>query len=268
MEIPGRSEGFSTVYTVSGFKDAQELLGMFQRKTTAIKDDDFIKFPRTTHLINLGGASRDDLVFSEADVKRFLSVKPDFTLTLEEKIDGANLGFRIDKSTGDIRAQNRSHYVHSKYHPQFSQLSNWIYQHQDDLRAVLGEGDHILFGEWMYAKHSIHYTKLPDLFIAFDIYDCNTRSFLSRRRFNETLQSTRIHAVPQINKPVKNSEEIKSLLAVQSAFSDAPIEGVYLRIDDEKKGCLKERAKVVRADFICGNEHWSKGILTPNIVHK
>ena len=29
----------------------------------------------------------------------------------------------------------------------------------------------MLFGEWLFAKHSKHYTSLPAYFIAFDIYD-------------------------------------------------------------------------------------------------
>jgi hypothetical protein len=37
----------------------------------------------------------------------------------------------------------------------------------------------ILFGEWVYAKHSIHYSKLPAYFIAFDIFDLQNQSFLS-----------------------------------------------------------------------------------------
>jgi len=35
---------------------------------------------------------------------------------------------------------------------------------------MLSSPDVILYGEWCYAKHSIHYTMLPDYFIAFDIF--------------------------------------------------------------------------------------------------
>ena len=34
-------------------------------------------------------------------------------------------------------------------------------------------------GEWLYAKHSIHYTRLPDYFLAFDLYDRRTGVFHS-----------------------------------------------------------------------------------------
>lgn len=264
LQPPTRSEGFSAVYTVSSFNDADELLKMFTEAPMV----GFYKFPRTTHLVNFGSASRDDLVFTEADAAGFLAVKPGNTLSLEEKIDGANLGFSIDPSTGEIRAQNRSHYVHSKYHQQFAQLNNWIYQHQADLRSVLDGGKRILFGEWMYARHSIPYTQLPDLFVAFDIYDIRTGKFLSRRRFHDILSHTSISIVPTLNAPLpKTVDDIKKLMRRSSEFElGYDIEGIYFRIDDDSTGFLKERAKVVRADFICGNDHWSKGMIQLNQI--
>lgn len=50
----------------------------------------------------------------------------------------------------------------------------------------------------------------------------------------------------------------------ESAFTDGLVEGVVIRVDEGE--WLKERAKLVRTDFIAGNEHWSKGIVTRNGV--
>ena len=36
----------------------------------------------------------------------------------------------------------------------------------------------ILFGEWLYARHSIHYRRLPHYFFEFDIYDKQQEAFL------------------------------------------------------------------------------------------
>jgi hypothetical protein len=47
------------------------------------------------------------------------------------------------------------------------------------LAQVLGR-QYILFGEWLAAQHSIAYDSLPDLFLAFDIYDKEAGRFLSR----------------------------------------------------------------------------------------
>ena len=84
---------------------------------------------------------------------------------------GANLGISL-AADWTFRCQNRSHYVNHATHAQFKALDTWLATHRDDLFAVLQEpGRFILFGEWMYARHSIHYTALPSYYIAFDIYD-------------------------------------------------------------------------------------------------
>ncbi len=76
-------------------------------------------------------------------------------------------------------------------------------------------------------------------------------------------------------KPLKNSKIesqstispdgiIQFIKTTKSAYNENTlIEGIYFRVYDGK-GWLKSRAKVVRSDFICGNDHWSKGILTEN----
>ena len=45
--------------------------------------------------------------------------------------------------------------------------------------------DLMLFGEWCYALHSVHCTKLPDWFLAFDVYDRAAGAFWSVERRNE-----------------------------------------------------------------------------------
>jgi atypical dual specificity phosphatase len=119
---------------------------------------------------------------------------------------------------GTFRVQNRSHFVNSSTHSQFKGLDTWLEQHRAELHDVLVEpGAFILFGEcvpflcsictfeqcfppvrWMYAKHSIHYTALPSLFLAFDIYDIRNNVFLSRALRDERLSTTSIRAVPLI----------------------------------------------------------------------
>ena len=74
----------------------------------------------------------------------------------------------------------RSHYVNSSTHPQFKGLDAWLERNRADVYQVLGDepGKYVLFGEWMFAKHSLEYSRLPDYFIAFDIYDCERKRFL------------------------------------------------------------------------------------------
>ena len=35
-----------------------------------------------------------------------------------------------------------------------------------------------MYGEWLYAKHSIYYDKLPHYFLEFDIFDREQKIFL------------------------------------------------------------------------------------------
>ena len=154
------------------------------------------KFPRTRHLVDAGGnaVTRDDLLMTRKEAKEFLKGK---IISVEEKIDGANIGFSLDEHY-TIRAQNRSHFVSSQSHRQFSTLDNWISQNGKSLLQILSDGKYILYGEWMYAKHSIFYTKLPNYFIAFDIYDSISQSFVSRRERDAMLQGTGISSVPLV----------------------------------------------------------------------
>ena len=280
LEIPNQmKEGASTLLVVKSIADSEKAVEMLSScaqkaasKTThnsskAEKMDKYYKFPRTAHLFNLGGATRDDLVLAADDFKAFFAPAPGKVITMEEKIDGANLGFSMDENNGKILCQNRSHYVDSKYHFQFQSLGSFIYQKRESLERVLRNG-RILYGEWMFAKHSIHYTSLPDIFIAFDIFDPEEQKFLDRATFREIMSTTNIaHVKPLVEnaESYDTREALESLLKnTKSKFSDSIIEGIYFRWD--QNGRLKTRSKLVRSDFINGDEHWSKGKIVLNIV--
>lgn len=59
-----------------------------------------------------------------------------------------------------------------------------------------------------------------------------------------------------------SEEDLKRLVQGQSRFWDGRVEGVYVKA--EKDGRVVSRGKVVRGDFISGNEHWTKGELKLN----
>ena len=60
------------------------------------------------------------------------------------------------------------------------------------LEAMLGDR-FILFGEWLYARHSVHYRRLPHYFFEFDIYDKEAGAFLDLER---RLDDARGHGHP------------------------------------------------------------------------
>ena len=262
FEVPELKEGFSAICTVGTFKGSDQLL---TRLGVKLEKDVFYKYPRTCHLLNLGAVNRDDLVLTATDFKQFSNPPSHLSLCLEEKIDGANLG--ISLKNNKIMVQNRSHYVNSKYHTQFKSLDKWISDHEADLMKILKMG-YILYGEWMAATHAIAYSKLPELFIAFDLFDLRKKQFVSRRKFEEIMGSTGIHCVAKIKFELPlTKEKIVEMVQQQSCYYDGKIEGIYFRLDSED--WLENRAKVVRGDFICGNDHWTKGIISWNgVVHE
>ncbi|MCO5601314.1 hypothetical protein L7F22_055433 [Adiantum nelumboides] len=235
----------------------------------------FIKFPRTAHLYNLGRATRDDLIINKIEVCTLLATDaPNVRIVVQEKIDGANMGITLDQGL-QFSIQNRSHYVNSKSHAQFKELDLWLQNHEADLWGVLTcndtlqPGELIIFGEWVFAEHSIHYTKLPDFFIAFDLYDTRQKQFYSSSRLRDILKTTSLHAVHELKVQRNNGLSMKTaeqLVCTQSMYYNGMVEGVYVRWENDM--WTVERAKVVRPDFVCGNKDWKKGQIMRNQLIK
>jgi len=166
-------------------------------------------------------------------------------------------------------AQNRSHFVNSTYHAQFKLLDKWIVQHTEELMNIFNKGNYILFGEWVYFKHSIHYTKLPDYFVAFDLYDRVNEKFMTRSTLEELLQGTSINIIRIMHSGTATIDNLKAMVNNASDYYDGPVEGVYVRAYEND--AVKYRGKIVRSDFLCGDvsgnvNHWTKQQFTKNIL--
>jgi ATP-dependent RNA circularization protein (DNA/RNA ligase family) len=211
---------------------------------------EFFRFPRTPHLIWLGkDEARDDKVLPSEEASDLLNG----VVLVEEKVDGANVG--LSTSDSGIRAQNRGAYIErNTCHPQFTPLFRWLDTHRHALTDAL-DPNLILFGEWCYAVHSVRYTKLPDWFLAFDVYDRDRDEFWSAARRNELTDRLGLARVPKVAHGRFTVPDIVRMLAA-SQLSDGPAEGVYVRRDDDQR--LVGRAKVVRPEFVQQIEaHWT-----------
>ena len=121
----------------------------------------------------------------------------------------------------------------------------------------------ILFGEWLYATHSIEYNKLPDYFLAFDLYNKKEDLFYSRKILEEKLKGTSILPVKLLySGKIKNDKKLLEMIQLKSEYTDSRVEGIYIKINEGDY--VKHRSKIVRNDFIGGNEHWSKYEVKPN----
>lgn len=188
---PTMKEGFKVVVVVRSIAAAQDLVRRLSPSVT------IFKFPRTPHWLNLGAIGLDDITSDRPILRERESA------VITEKLDGANMGFSL---SGDrtLLVQNRSHYVNSTSHEQFKRLGSWIESHREELYRVLDRDEHfperyILFGEWLTATHAIPYSRLPDRFMAFDLYDRAMGRWADRKTLAGILGSTAIQMVPVLH---------------------------------------------------------------------
>jgi atypical dual specificity phosphatase len=251
-------DGFKTIVVIRSFEAAQALVASLSPPIG------IFKFPRTPHLLDLGAATDDDVRVDLGSLNAFQG-----HVVITEKIDGANMGLSLSNDRTQIVIQNRSHYVNSASHEQFKKLGLWIERHKEELIKLLDKDPYFperytLFGEWMYATHSIPYTELPDYFIAYDFYDRSTKRWMDTKTLKRMLEPTSIHSVPVVAERdhIPSDVELREMVQKPSAFYDGRIEGVYVKI--ERDSSVVYRAKVVRSDFIAGNEHWTRGGVRAN----
>jgi RNA ligase len=60
---------------------------------------------------------------------------------------------------------------------------------------VLGDR-YVLYGEWLYAKHTVFYNALPHYFLEYDVLDLHTQQFLSTQVRRVLLAALPIVSVP------------------------------------------------------------------------
>jgi hypothetical protein len=124
--------------------------------------------------------------------------------------------------------------------------------------------DLILFGEWCYAVHSVRYTRLPDWFLTFDVYDRARAEFWSAARRDTLARNLDLAVVPQLAAGVFDIAEVVALLR-RSSLTDGPAEGLYVRRDEGDR--LVARAKLVRQEFVQTiDEHWSRKAMRTNAL--
>jgi len=218
----------------------------------------FVKFPKTPHLFILPGLNiRDDKILSPQEAQDFF--KND--IIVEEKVDGANVGFSFTE-LGEMKIQNRGSYLSPSDHSQFDTIWDWAYRRTDLLFRYLTTR-YILFGEWCYAQHSLYYSALPDWFLGFDIYDKEEQVFLSAPRRNNLFNNISIFPVPLMGMGKFSKNDLITAMQRKSLLGGGQLEGIYLRLDFDDR--LVKRAKLVKADFIQSiDEHWSKRKIITN----
>ena len=218
----------------------------------------FKKYPKTPHLFGSKIAA-DDKMLSEMLTKKILA-QNGVDFVWESKLDGTNasLSFSVD---GELVLANRGHVLQHGEHPQYNILRSWAYTFLDRLRDVAGTR-YVVYGEWMYARHTILYRSLPHYFNEFDIWDKEDKKFLStpvRRQMLKGLVDDGILAQVPVVWPLNLkgygdsgklslADARKLMLTHGPMYGEEKPEGLYLKI--ERKGETVDRYKMVRDEFI------------------
>jgi hypothetical protein len=252
-----------------------------------------VKYPRTRHLHgsrlqpgdeDLDAAPWDDLAGR--------------SVVVEEKLDGANAAVSFD-AAGRLWLQSRGHFLtggprEKHFHP----FKQWATSHATALRGRLGDR-FVMYGEWLYAKHTVYYDRLPHYFLEFDVLDTATGTFLSTPGRRELLGGLPVVPVPVLWQgtapswgemlrnavlPLIGRSCYKSLRWKENLAEEASrrlpqpervwketdgsdlMEGLYVK--DETNGTVAGRFKYVRADFLTAvldsGGHWLRRPVLPN----
>lgn len=229
------------------------------------------EFDKTPHLPFNPNKHDDDIIAPAQEAEDAMNT----VVFVEEKIDGANCGMRLQGSNPIIR--NRKHILCKGFvketpaKKQFASVWNWFYDHKSLFEKLnqLVNAEVSVYGEWMYAKHTIFYDQLPSLFIAYDIYLPEKYSFLDTYATRIYLEKAGF-SIPELlhNGRIESYDYLAKLCYGQSAFSsDQKREGVYLKVNAPGGLTVGRRFKMVRPDFKTDPD-WNFKPLERNLLKK
>jgi len=244
---------------------------------------EIIKYPRTMHLVGSALQTGDP-----ADRMSMTKLREIGSFRFEEKLDGANCAVSFHPESFELVLQSRGHpLVGGPRERQFDILKAWASVHESAFREVLA-GRYIMYGEWTAAVHSVFYDQLPHYFNEFDVFDRETRSFLSTPARRSLLDGLPIVSVPVIHEGWVSDKDLSKLVrkslykssswrdnmrkAAEAAGVDPErlaseidaedmAEGLYLKHEDDETGTVIGRYKFVRRSFVQRivdeGVHWS-----------
>ena len=245
------------------------------------------KYPRTRHV----EGSRHQ-VGDTPDDKPLAELEGLFVVE-EEKLDGANAAVSFAPD-GTLLLQSRGHYLRGGPRERhFALFKTWANVHAPVFHQALGPR-YVMYGEWMYAKHTVFYDALTAYFHEFDVLDRETGAFLSTVARRELLFGLPVVPVPVLKSgrfvrgqgigrdlapplyrtpdwrdalmaAAADSGSRPDMVAAQSDMSDLA-EGLYLKVETD--GVVTDRYKFVRGDFLQtiqgSDSHWHDRPILPN----
>ncbi|MEE8522944.1 MAG: RNA ligase family protein [Thermoanaerobaculia bacterium] len=247
-----------------------------------------LKYPRTRHL----EGSRTQPGDEDLDAARFDEIRGRH-LVVEEKLDGANAGISIGDG-GELLLQSRGHYLTGGPRERHWDLfKRWAHARAGVFRERLGRR-YVVYGEWLYAKHTVFYDRLPHYFMEFDVLDRRTGSFLSTARRHALWDGGPLASVPVLHRgEVRSMQKLWRMIGTSLCKSEhwrqalddqaraqeldvarvrgetdgsGDMEGLYVKV--EEGGGVCARYKLIRASFLTtvvdSGGHWLDRPIVPN----
>jgi hypothetical protein len=186
---------------------------------------------------------------------------------------------------GRVRLQSRGHVlVGGAREKHWDLFKQWAHTHEAAIAARVPPGGTI-YGEWLYAKHTVFYDALPHYFLEFDVRDA-AGAFWSTARRSAHLAGSPIAQVPVLwqgvvrdparlpalvarsrYKTARWRDELREAAAAahvdgdRAALETDPTdlaEGLYVKVEDA--GTVIARYKWIRASFLTAvvdsGSHW------------
>ena len=216
-----------------------------------------MKYPRIAHVPFSSVYDPTDLI------RRTRSAIFGMEWVVTEKLDGSQVNIQF--VDGMIEVWNRNTDVlHGGADRQFNMIHQWLQSRHEALWNLLGD-DRIVFGDWMFHVHTLKYTRLPDVFVSYDIYNKPSGAFVPFDDAMTEIEKAGLFHVPVIAKVVLRDEAHLLSFVSTSAYSDCEMEGLVLHSADGK-----DRVKYVTPGFKVAIDargaHWRECDRTRNVI--
>lgn len=198
-------------------------------------------YPRIPHLVASAAAGRDDLVLAP----RMLEALLEREVVVEEKLDGANV--MLWRTPAGIQAATRGGPGAVDRAGQLGPLRAWVARHVDALDPLLVDG-RVLYGEWLWLQHGVHYDRLRDYLVCLDVWEAPGR-WLGETARQAVLGAAGLQVPPEVFRGKLDTVERVADLLGDSEFADGPAEGLIIRPVMAGVG-VPRIAKFVRRDFV------------------
>lgn len=217
------------------------------------------KYPRTFHLPFSPEIHSDDKVCNILDLNYIIENKIEVVITT--KFDGGNCCLSEEG-------------IYARSHSQQTQCPSFDYIKGKHYYPNIGNfGTLKIFGENMYAEHSIKYDKLEDYFYMFNVLDTNDNIWLSWDEVKEYGNLLDFCIVDEVYRgTIKNLKWLEDFLKYelnQESSIGGEREGFVIRNSSSfsNKDFSKNVFKFVRANHVQTDVHWSKN-WKPNKLKK